>query len=277
MTNEPHEYHRPIDIKSASTLLRRQDIDTAPLYMGPYPTSLHQCSSEAVVDLTALNLEYIGVSDDGGFHIGALTTLQQLLESNLMQSHANGLLSQASLLAAHHGLRNLANLAGVLTTHQGPQEVLLALLVLDAVVVLDDGSDVEVQAFSSTESNGRFITEIRIPNHTVVAALERISRSPLDKSIVSVAAALHLDDDVVTHARLAVTGVLDKPQRVEAVEQLIINQPYGDTVDEALMTEINPVSDYRGSSDYRRAMVGVLAHRAVTLAHRNREVTTGGT
>ena len=135
MTNEPHEYHRPIDIKSASTLLRRQDIDTAPLYMGPYPTSLHQCSSEAVVDLTALNLEYIGVSDDGGFHIGALTTLQQLLESNLMQSHANGLLSQASLLAAHHGLRNLANLAGVLTTHQGPQEVLLALLVLDAVVV----------------------------------------------------------------------------------------------------------------------------------------------
>ena len=276
--NRPlQEYHRPTDAKRASSLLERISTETFPLYIAPCPTAVHERSFEAVVDLSALNLEYIRVNDDdadGYIRIGALTTLSQLTGSSLLISYACGLLPQAARLAGHHGLRNIANVGGVLTSSQGPPEVLLALMVLDATIVFNDNSFVSAQLLETSDHRGKFITEIRLPHKRAHTALQRVARTPMDEAIVAVAAAVYREDNLVKGVRLALSGVTSTPRRFPSVEELLTKPVYDDAVHKALMTVISPVPDYRGSIDYRREMAAVLTRRALAIATQDYELST---
>lgn len=266
MSRYLYEYHRPKGYKAASELLLRRDTKTSPLYIPPYQIPMHDRDVEAFVDLSCLELQYIKVNSDKNFSIGSLTTLQQLTESDVLSSHADGILPQASRFAANHGIRNIADIGGVLSTRQGPPEILLALLVLDAVVVLDDGSSVNITSPDILPPTGNFITEIRIDNKPLTTSLQRIGRTNMDEAIVAVAVALETENGYISGARLALAGVTPRPKRMSISEKLLSQQPYDDVSHRALMAELDPKTDYRGSSEYRLEMAGVLTRRAITLA-----------
>jgi CO/xanthine dehydrogenase FAD-binding subunit len=306
MPKRIREVHRPADLSAASELLRRTDLRAAPLLLGPRPPLPPTGDAEAVVDLSQLELDYIIDGDDGAVHLGALMPLQDLADSRLLKSLANGLLSDAARLSAHLGLRNAATVGGVLFSREGPPEVLLALLALDTTVVVrsDDASAREVVEVNVADlapqrialepqhgeaettktreiplagfqpnalASGELVVEVKFerPAAQTGGALERVARAPRDEAIVAAAAVVEAADGVCRKARLAIAGA-GRPQRMSAAENILEGRPLNDTwlqkAVEAVEADVNPVSDFRASAEYRRAMAGVLAWRALERA-----------
>src|SRR5712692_2030614 len=89
------EYHWVEDIDDALLLLARSNTKTVPLAGGTYLLGLQDDSIQAVVDLRDLELAYIS-EDARGVHIGAMTTLQTMVDSPVLKELAAGVLSRAS-------------------------------------------------------------------------------------------------------------------------------------------------------------------------------------
>ncbi|MDQ6644836.1 MAG: FAD binding domain-containing protein, partial [Chloroflexota bacterium] len=145
------EYHWAEHIDDALMLLSRNDIKTVPLAGGTYLLAQKDDSIQAVVDLRDLELAYIS-EEARAIHIGAMTTLQHMVDSPLLKNVASGLLSHAALASSFSRLvRNSATLGGTLGTGIASQaDLLTALAVLDAEVVLLSGSQTQVNLSGGT-------------------------------------------------------------------------------------------------------------------------------
>jgi CO/xanthine dehydrogenase FAD-binding subunit len=254
-------YHRPADWDTARAALR----DSPPLLLGPRVPIPPYGDAVALTDLSRLELNYI-TADSAGVHIGALTPLQALAES----SQVGSLLNEAARLTTHYGLRNVATLGGLLLTPAGPPEILLALLVLDATLVIRGDSTREFPITNYSLQSGEMIAEVKFSQPTGETALERVTRTPRDEAIVAVAVTLRVDAGVCRAVKLAVAGAGPRPACVQSVENILLDQPLTARAmaeaAESVEAVVNPANDYKGSADYRRAMAGVLTRRALEKA-----------
>ena len=256
MPSRLRDYHRPADLQSAQKLLQRADARVVPLNISPRPPLDPYRDVDAVVDLSQLKLNTI--KEDGDtIRIGGMTPLQELADSALLRAQAGGVLCQAAHLAAHLGLRNVATLGGAILSTDGPPEVLLALLALDAEQVRDGELLIEVRFANQSQSGG---------------GLARVARTPRDQAIVAAVAVIESKGGV---CRLALAGVGPGPMRMASAEKMLEGKPLDSkllqSVADALSAEVNPLPDYRGSAEYRKAMAGVLAMRAIERAMMNDE------
>src|SRR5437868_12331882 len=78
------EYHWAEHIDEALMLLSRTDMKTVPLAGGTYLLGQKDDSIQAVVDLRDLELAYIS-EDARGIHIGAMTTLQAMVDAAVLK------------------------------------------------------------------------------------------------------------------------------------------------------------------------------------------------
>lgn len=275
------EYHQPKDWNAAWKVLGRSDVRSVPLMVGPHPKALADWEAEAVVDLSQLGLSYIEGSPDGTVHLGALISMQALVESPALAAQDGGLLSTAAYQAASPGMLNLASLGGTLYEAGGPPEVALALMVLDARIVTRGAGEarrelsiVEFLQSPLQEAHSReVIVEVKIPSRSGENAgwgLERVARTPRDAAIVAAAAYLEADGDRVRRARLSLAGASSNPRRFPSAEELLENQSMNEEllqkVAAQVVSQADPVADFRGSAGYRRAMAGVLTRRVIQSA-----------
>lgn len=253
------EYQRAPDAEHALALLERTTIKTVSLIPRPRVPDPGFPQAAAVVDLQGLAWDYISREPER-LRIGAHATLQMLAENVAIRNVASGVLRQASQLAAPRTLRNLATLAGALDgAAEGPPELLLALLALDAQAVVqnkESATQIPLRQYHPTSTT--LLVEVAIDlTRPGVASLARVARTPLDQAIVAAVAAL--SGDV---ARVAVAGANATP----IVVQANVEGPTPALVDrlvDAVKTLTQPVGDYRGSTEYRRVMAGILARRAL--------------
>lgn len=256
------EYQRAPDVEHALTLLKREMIDTAPLIAGPRVPDDGFPSAAAVVDLQALPWDYIS-REPAVLRIGGTTRLQTLVENAAVRNIASGVIAEAAALAAPRTLRNLATLAGALDgVADGPPELMLALLALDAVATVQATTGQQVAPLRNYSPAGAGLM-VEVAFDVSVdgsAALARVARSPLDQAIVAAVGAV-----VGQRARVAVAGASPLPFVVETtvddapavvIERLVA----------AVTSQAAPVADYRGSVEYRRRMADVLARRALAAA-----------
>ncbi len=282
MTIRYKEYHRPEDWLRAHQLLNRSDVHSAALITGPRPAALADLEADALIDLQKLELDTIQIGKDDRIHLGAMATLQTLYESDLLQTEAGGILAEAAHVSATLGLRNLATVAGVIAIPDGPQEVALALMALDAVVVAQqtEGQTRHVPlhewiaAGPKAIKRGEVIIEVNFPSRPGAAgSIARVGRTPRDLAIVAVAAVVELENGAVRRAGLAMAGASPLPVRLQDVEKLFTGKPVsGALLDEAAgMAEkqADPRGDYRGSNEYRRAMAAVLSRRVLAAASKS--------
>ena len=91
-----------------------------------------------------------------------------------------------------------------------------------------------------------------------------------DFAIVGVAASLTLAKEQIADARIALTGVGDKPWREPGVEEMLIGQKAApDLFNKAageIAANIDPSSDIHASAAYRRSLANVLTRRALNEA-----------
>src|SRR5438270_13636449 len=122
------EYYWAEQIDDALIMLSRSDTKTVPVAGGTYLMGQKDDSIQAVVDLRDLELAYIS-EDARGIHIGAMTTLQAMVDAAVLKNLASGLLSRAALASSSSRLvRNSATLAGTLGAGVHAQADLLTAL-----------------------------------------------------------------------------------------------------------------------------------------------------
>jgi probable selenate reductase FAD-binding subunit len=235
------QYHRPSTLEDAVALAARPD---AVIVAGGTSVNAEPVAAPATaVDLQGLGLD--GIDTDGdSVRIGATTRLQDLVDSSLVPS----VLRDLARREAPNTLRNMATVGGTIGTADPESELLAGLLAFGArATVVKAGSPTEHPVAdlvgNRTLLNGAIITGISIPGSGTAAA-DRTARTPMDRPIVS---AVAFRDETGTN-RLAMTGVAPAPT----------------VVDSANLADLDPPSDFRGSSEYRLRLAEVLAERVVT-------------
>ncbi len=257
------EYHWAEDLDEALILLARTDIRTVPLAGGTYLLGCSDDEIQAVVDLRDLQLAYIeedsrAANGNAFLRVGAMTTLQTLADSTVLRELATGILGRAAKASSSSLLiRNSATLGGTLATGVDSQaDLLTALAVLDAEVVLRSGSRTQVDlaggspdrpglalagvtfkgkqerrvpfASLSTERRANeLIVEVAIPSSMAACsgAFLRVGRTPTDVALLNAAAVIEVRDDTYRLVRLALGGVNMEPVRLGAVERQLEGQP----------------------------------------------------
>lgn len=275
----PHlnEYHRPGDLAQALRLLARPTPRTVPLAGGTWLVAGRDPSIQAVVDLAGLDLAFVK-KNARRVRLGAMTTLQTVAEHPLIRELAGGLLAEAARRSATPPVRNVATVGGTLVAGEPDSEVLLALLVLGARVVIRSprGRAVELPAFLADRSahlpaHG-LITEVYLPLPPAGtgAALAGVGRTPHDRPIVNSAAVVVRRGEVCRAGSLALGGLAPYPFRLPHVEAMLTGQQFDADllacVSQAVMTGLEPPGDFRASAEYRRRMAAVVAGRALQQA-----------
>ena len=298
------EYYWAEHIDDAVELLARLDVKTVPLAGGTHLLGLDDDTIEAVVDLRELGLSYISEDTHGSIHIGAMTSLQQIVDAPLLKSFASGLLARTALSSSSSRLvRNSATLGGTLGAGAASQaDILTALSILEAQVVVRSGSKTSINLSGGTQERPGLalsgvvykgkqerriacddVTRERHPNELIVevilppinaifsTAFARVSRTPTDIALLNVAALVEIERDLYTRVRLAFGGVHMEPVRMVAVEHALEGQQSDDTsiILTALqrgMSEFRPPTAMQVSGGYRRVSGAKLAQRVLEEA-----------
>ena len=276
---QPFEYFRPATRREALHLLAREDINALPLIIQPKPIDPRHQGADAFVDLSLLGFDQISTDPLGTLHLGSLLNLQQLVDDPQSGQCPHLLLGQAASLVATPGIRNLSTLWGAAVAQTGPAEIILALLAMEAqVVILGRAESRHVLSFQDFHAGlpgslprGELLSEIILPPQGIcTCSLERIARTPRDEAIVAAAALLWVEAGAITRACLAVAGAHPLPQRLPGVEKILLGQMLTPELMEQAarmtMDSAAPVPDFRGSAEYRRLMSGLVTRRALSHA-----------
>ena len=242
-------YHRPQTLEEALKLLTQPN--TVPLGGG---TLLSKPGPDPVevVDLQRLSLDSLRVNGNE-FYLGATVTLQTLLESD----HCPEALRQAIKLEAPLNIRNSATVAGTLVASDGRSPFVTTLLAMDAKIEQAKLDNSKVEYRSSTIGDflplrpSGLISSIIIPLHTKLS-FEYVSRTPVDKPIVCVAAAGWGSG----RRRLAAGGYGKSPM-------LAMDGTTSDDAAIAARNAFHEATDDFGSAEYRMDVAGTLAKRCM--------------
>lgn len=177
---------------------------------------------------------------------------------------------------ASRQIRHRATLGGNLATASPIGDSAPVLMALDAVLLLVSGEgkrEVPIGEFftgyrKTVMRADDLIRAIRIPRHPKgrVAFFKVSKRREMDISIVAAGFRVATDEaGLVTEARLAFGGVAEKTVRATAAEEALIGRPLAahEDVMDLLEKSFSPLSDVRGSADYRLSVIRGLFEKFI--------------
>lgn len=208
------------------------------------------------------------------WHLGAAATLTAIEESLAGEFPS---IAKMLWVFGFRQLRNRATLGGSLATASPIGDAAPPLLSLEAEIVLASAGGERTlpladfftgyrQTVLRPDEVIRSIILPRTPGRR--AEFYKVSkRREMDISAVSGAFVIATDEaGAVTHARIAYGGVAATPARAPRAEAAALGRPLEDSlagVLQALAEEFSPLSDHRGSAEYRRAVIAGLWEKFV--------------
>jgi len=216
---------------------------------------------------------------NGIFKIGALVTHRTIEQSELIRKRLPILAGASSVLGSVQ-VRNVATIGGNLCTASPSAETAPSMLVYEAEVhlVSQNGERrLSLESFfvgpgENALDKKEILKGILLPSpppHSVGAYLKLGRRKSVDLSIVNVAVLLTLDPKtgICERARIALGAVAPTPLRAKETEKILEGNLLDDGIirkaGDCAKQECSPITDIRGSADYRREMVGVLVEKAI--------------
>lgn len=273
------QYHRPATVEEALKLLDAHD-DARPLAGG---TDLVPLLREGaiepghLVDLNGISdLRY--VREEGGLiRIGATATHSQIMASPSIEGKAHALHDAVSRIGSPQ-IRNLGTITGNVCNASPAADSAPPLLVLGAEAVIRSVENTRTvpiaDLFAGPKINslgpGELVTEIRlpVPPPDSGSAYRRIGRRrAFTLSVVGAAAYVEMDGGTCRDARVAFGSVAETPVRAEEVEGLLKGKELTpvliEEASEACRDNVHPITDVRGTAEYRRDMCAVLLKRCI--------------
>lgn len=229
----------------------------------------------------------IGVREAaGGFVIGAATPGAALGEHPGLVRAWPGVVEAANLIGSTQ-VQGRASLAGNLCNASPAADSVPAMIAAGATcLVIGPAGRREIPVEQVATGPGRtsigpgeFVLEIRLPARPPRAAdayLRSIPRTEMDIAVVGAGVSLSLDPGgTITAARVALGAVaptaLLVPEAAAALVGTRLEPEALDALDAAARAAARPISDKRGTVDYRIKIAGVLARRAAAIAYHRAE------
>lgn len=223
-----------------------------------------------------------GISnEDEGLLIGALTTVTELNQSPAIRERFDAILDASSQMAAPP-IRNAATIGGNIASAVPCADLPPILIAMGASVRLwsRDGEramplDEFITAVRCTALRANeILTAIHVPTPSrgFGAAYVRFGlREGNAIPVAGVAVGLVLaDDQRIQDARVVLGAVAPVPKMVKSAASILVDSVIGEDVfaaaARAAMEAAEPISDIRGSADFRRELIDVLTRRALTTA-----------
>lgn len=227
------------------------------------------------------------ITDDGdAVGIGALATFRGAQTSPVVRSSLP-LLAAALKHVANVRVRNVATWGGNMAEADSTSDLPCLLVALGAEIEIASLSGTRAVAagdfftgyFETVLTPEEFIVRIKVPKPPTGEAgsyVKFTSRSAEDRTCIGVAALVHVaDDGTCTAARVAAASVAPVPLRVPAAERALRGAVLaGPGADEAALAACarayaaaaDPLTDIRGTAEYRRRILPGLVAEALTRA-----------
>ncbi|MSO94665.1 MAG: xanthine dehydrogenase family protein subunit M [Thermoleophilia bacterium] len=217
---------------------------------------------------------------DGGLRLGSLASHAEIAESDDVCARFTAL-SDASAIVGSHATRAQGTVGGNLMNASPAMETGGPLVCLGATVTLRSPSGTRSVAVEdlwtgpgkTTAAPDELLVGVEVPAPaagTGSAYVRLEYRRQMEIAVVGATAAVTVVDGVVTAARVAMTALSATIRRVPDAEAALVGSDGGSAAIEsagaAVAAAATPISDVRGSADYRRAMAAVIARRAIKTA-----------
>ncbi|HEY7002757.1 MAG TPA: FAD binding domain-containing protein [Gaiellaceae bacterium] len=237
---------------------------------------------ESIVAIHRLEeLRGLAVSD-GELRLGALATHAEIAADSTVRERLTAL-ADACAIVGSHATRAHGTVGGNLMNASPAMEAGGPLQVFGAEVLLRSPSgerkvpvtNLATGPGATVAAPEELLTEVVVPlpaegSGSCYARLEY--RRQMEIAIVGVTAAVRLVDGKVAQARVAITALAPTIELVPEAEAALLGSDGAPAAVEecaaAVARAARPISDVRGSADYRRAMAEVLARRVVSAALR---------
>ena len=236
---------------------------------------------QVVIDLKRIPGLMAIRSEGGGFLIGAATSGATLGEHEALKAAWPGVVEAANLIGSTQ-VQGRASLGGNLCNASPAADSVPALIAAGAVCVIEGpgGSrevaveKVQTGPGKTTLADDEILVAFRLPARTARSSdayLRLIPRTEMDIAVVGVGVSLALDaGGVCTAARVSVGAVAPTCLLVEAAGAALVGTTLDDaalaTMEAAVAGACRPISDKRGTAEYRTKVACVLARRAALIA-----------
>jgi carbon-monoxide dehydrogenase medium subunit len=285
MIPSPFDYVAPSSVDEAVALLRAHGGDAKVLSGGQSlipMLKLRLAAPAVLVDINRIpGLDYIE-ERGGALHIGALAREAEVEASPVVRQRYP-ILFDTACVVADPLVRNSATVCGNVAHGDPGNDHPATLLALDAAVVARGPDGVRtipareffVGLFTTALAADEIVTEIVVPapQPRSGGAYLKLERKVGDYATAAVAVQVTLDErGGCTRAGIGLTNVGPTAIAATRAESFLVHKPLdADTIAQAaeLAAEAaEPVDDRRGTADYKRDVVRVLAARALRVAAR---------
>ena len=274
-------YFAPVELEHALDVLRRSDASIVAGGTDFYPGLNGRKPPAVILDPTNIR-ELKGIAQTGtGWRIGAATTWSELIRTPLPRCFDG--LKAAGREVGSIQIQNAGTIAGNLCNASPAADGVPPFLALDAEVEIASPSGVRqvplasfVQGIRKVDLKpGELVAAVRIPSvpeHSASSFLKLGSRKYLVISIVMIAVVAWIDDrKVIEGMRIAVGACSPVAARLKKLETKLIGMPADDVraaapISTEDLSDLAPISDIRGSAEYRLSAAAELCRRGVAAA-----------
>lgn len=276
----PYTYHRPESLDDAGNALAQEGAralaggtDLVPQLREGRRSAHHLVDLKGVAECTA-----IARTDGGQLTLGAalpVSTIARLPEINA-QHHA---IADATRMIGSVQVQNRATLGGNICNGAPSADAVPALMACGTLAQIfgrADGNAVPLEDLLAGPgrvnlNQGEFLVSLTVdaPADRFASAYLRFTpRREMDIAVAGVAVRLVLDaQGKIADARIALASVAPTVVRAGTAERALAGAELTDAAiaaaADAAAGDASPISDTRGSADYRRALVATLCRRAL--------------
>ena len=276
------EYERATSVEHAIGLLDRLG-RTARLIAGGHSLlpmmKLRLVDVEYLVDINDLQRELSFVTvEPSRIRLGALTRHRELLENDDL-ARVFPIFRDAERVIADPLVRNRGTIGGALCQADPSEDLTAVCTALDASCVIRGGAGERVVSmadfyrgpYETAVGPAEVLTEIRVPLRSGgSSAYEKVGRRAGDWPIVSCGAAVWISHSTIVDARVGLAAVGPNTTGIPQVSAALRGQAPSEELfalaGRIAAQQCSPVTDQRGSAEYKRHLAAELTHRALRRA-----------
>jgi len=207
--------------------------------------------------------------ENGICTIGTNSTVSELWNHTEVNSHFPNLKKYLKLVSSEQ-IRNMASFGGNLVNASPIGDMTIFFLALNSNITIANENGTErilplknfYQGYKTYDlKEGELLKSIsfKLPTHQSFFNFEKVcKRTHLDIASVNSAIHLSVENSMITEANVSIGGVAAIPKYVHNTSEFLIGKPLNsETIlkaNEVLQSEISPISDVRGTSDYKRLL-----------------------
>ena len=236
---------------------------------------------DVVVDIKSIpELNELSYDANKGLTVGAAVECYKIYGDDNVNSHFSALNDSATLIGGTQ-IQGRASFGGNLCNAAPSGDSIPNMIAHRAVATITGPSgtrevpveDICTGPGQTSIGSDELLISINFPSNGAgfgANYIRFIPRNEMDIAVAGVGASVTIEDGKFTSARVSLASVAPTPLLVEEAGEALVGQPVSEgaiqKAADLAKAAVKPISDMRGTADYRKHLCDVLTRRALTTA-----------